>query len=63
MPPQYISTKKHTVHSRKAMRAIGRKRIERTGELSSQGSTNSTRIEPNISSTPPSLSGTARRIA
>src|SRR5215831_10134747 len=41
----------------------GRKRALRTGERSSQGSTKSNRREENISVTPPSLFGTARRIA
>jgi hypothetical protein len=36
---------------------------DRTGEVSSQGTTNSRAIEPNIISTPPSLEGTARRMA
>jgi hypothetical protein len=37
--------------------------MERTLEVSSQGRTNSTAIAPNMNSTPPSLFGTARRIA
>ena len=40
-----------------------RKRAERTFELSSQGRKNRRMMAPNIASTPPSLLGTARRIA
>jgi hypothetical protein len=43
-------------HQHEEMRAAHR-------EVSSQGSTNSTRIEPNIMHTPSSLFGTERRIA
>jgi len=55
--------KKFTVQSRKTHFAIGRKRMERTGELSSQGRAKRITSAPPISSTPPSLFGTARRMA
>ena len=42
---------------------MGRNRAERTGEVSSQGSTNSSAMEPNMQATPPSFDGTDRRMA
>ena len=61
--PHQPSMKQKNKKIQKNHFATGRNLIDRTFEVSSQGSTNKTTIAPNISTIPRSLSGTARNIA
>ena len=63
LPPATPSTTTATTRTQMSFLYVGRNLALRTGEVSSHGRTNNRPIEPNISSTPPSLSGTERRMA